>query len=80
MRAKKPNALSRRRSRRPNGDVYRDLRKVRSRRHHTIQRVLLLIALVACAVVTWRYFFGSRATTQTASVQRLSTPVSSNVP
>jgi hypothetical protein len=60
MRAKKPNPLSRRRSRRPDGRVYRDLRRARGiaglygrRRFPRATLALLAAMILAYLVWTW---------------------------
>jgi len=56
MRAKKFNQLSRRRTRRPDGGIYRDLRRLRSQGPRRRRQVIVALALVVLGVIVWRSF------------------------
>jgi hypothetical protein len=61
MRAKKPNALSRRRSRRPDGNFYRSQRRRGMGQGRSMNRIgLILVAVILIGLLFWlanRWFF-----------------------
>jgi hypothetical protein len=56
MRAKKFNQLSRRRTRRPDGGIYRDLRRLRSHGPRRRRQLIVALALLILGVILWRSF------------------------